>query len=247
VNLLLFAALACAAPQVKVSTGPAGDDLLMGILKEEGTPLGGGEFTIKAPQAELRVVADGFPVLPAMGLTTWVSFSSGELVLLEPEVAPIKKAAEAAGFRVDGVESRYVREKPRVYFLSVSAQGPLEALQDAAQALLAAVSDGRRGKGLQAGPTKAASAPDQAALQAVLGFRPVIRERVVRFERADGSWAAFVGTDDRAAVCGMLRRVEGASGLYKAGIETAALSGGRLYFWGVGKAGDLARALKPFL
>lgn len=283
---LRAAALSSAAPAVSASTQPAGADAMEALLKQGGGELES-EFRVAVPQSELRVTLDGFPLVPAMGLTSWIAFSPGggaalalgELVLLEDEAGPVQRAALAAGFTVTGLHNHFLREKPKVVFMQVSAHGALDALTDGARKLFAAVSEARQGKGLQSGPTTAPGALDAQALQKIIGGRPVVADGVVKFvvPRPDvalkqagrpvssglgfHSWLAFEGTMEKAAVSGELAVLAGeAEGVERAlaagGVDASALhnhligESPAVYFlhaWGVGRAEDLARALKAAL
>lgn len=288
---LLLPPLACAAAPVRsqpasVSTSAVTADTLESLLRQDAQPLTG-EFKVAVPQEDLRVTLDGFPLVPAMGLTTWIAFSPhgrsamamGDLVLLEDEVGPVQRAALDAGFQVTGIHNHFLREKPKVMFMHVAGRGELGDLQDRARRVFAAVTEARKKKGLEAGPTTAPGSLDAAALQRILGGRPSMKDNVVKFVagRPDvtlteagmpvtqgmgfNTWMAFEGTMDKAAVAGdfvMLEdEVDGVvRALARGGLEVTALHnhmiGERpavyfLHFWGVGRAGDLARALKAAL
>ena len=248
---LLLAAVAAAQTPPAVSSPTASS--LESLLKQEGQPVAG-EFKVAVPQAELRVTLDGFPIVPAMGLTTWIAFAPhgssamamGDLVLLEDEVGPVQRAALKAGFSVTGIHNHFLRERPKVMFMHVGAHGALDDLQERARRVFAAITEARKGKGLQAGPTKAPGALDAAALRKVLGGQPATADGVVKFVfgRPDvtltergmpvsaglgfNTWMAFEGTMDKAAVSGDFAMLEGevqavVGALAGAGLEVTAL------------------------
>jgi hypothetical protein len=251
---LLSSALFVAAAEPPAVSSPTASSL-EALLEREGRPVPG-VFRVAVPQADLRATLDGFPLVPAMGLTTWLAFSprgssataAGELVLLEDEVGPVERAALKAGFSVTGLHAHFLRETPKVMFLQVAAHGALDDLQERARRVFAAITEARRGKGLQAGPTTAPGALDAAALRRVLGGQASTADGVARFV-SGGTELDFEGTMDKAAAAGVFEVEEGASqavvsALASAGLEVTAVEGRSVRFWGTGPALDLARALK---
>jgi hypothetical protein len=278
---------AAAAPApVAASTAPAGADAVEALLQQGGAPLEG-EFKVTVPQSDLGVTVDGFPIVPAMGLTSWIAFAPhggsamamGDLVLLEDEVAPVQRAALAAGFSVTGIHNHFLRDKPKVMFMHVGAHGTLDTLTDGARRLFTAVSAARKGKGHESGPTTAPGSLDARALQKIVGGRPISADGVVKFvvprpdvALTDGghpvsagmgfnSWMAFEGTMEKAAVSGDVAMLSGevdsvVRAVAGGGLEVTALHNHMigetpavyfLHFWGVGRAEDLARAVKGAL
>src|SRR5437764_14701509 len=57
-----------------------------------------GEYKITIPQNDLNVVVDGFKIIPAMGLSTWIAFTPskdgvmimGDIVLTENDLRPVQ-------------------------------------------------------------------------------------------------------------------------------------------------------------
>src|SRR5437762_11532052 len=58
-----------------------------------------GEYKITIPQNDLNVVVDGFKIIPAMGLSTWIAFTPskngvmimGDIVLTENDLRPVQQ------------------------------------------------------------------------------------------------------------------------------------------------------------
>src|SRR5262245_5956017 len=125
--LALLLPIASSAAEPPAVSSPTLDSV-EALLRAQSAPIEG-EFKVAVPQTDLRVTLDGFPLVPAMGLTTWIAFSPhgdaamamGDLVLLEDEVGPVQRAALAAGFKVTGIHNHFLRESPKVMYMHVGA------------------------------------------------------------------------------------------------------------------------------
>ena len=239
---LVFPLLFCACVTVGGPKRPSGADAVEALLKARGEAFSG-EFKVSVPQTELRVWLDGFSITPAMGLPTWLAFSPqgrvatarGVVVLLESEVGPIQRAALAAGFSVTALHNHFLREAPKIVFMHIGGRGSVDELTDQAKRLLGAITELRRGKGLQSGPTHLVNGLDGPALENILGVKAKIVEGVVKFgiERLDveltdhgypvdamigfNTSMAFQGTMKKAAVAGAFAMLEGeAEGVVRA-------------------------------
>jgi len=194
----------------------------------------GNELKVSVPQTDLAVVVDGFRITPPMGLTTWAAFTPthdgamvmGDVVAQEGEVGAVERAALGAGLAVTAVHNHFLRDTPKVMFLHIHGEGPVEALAKGVRAVLDAVRQARSG----AAPAPAAPLEahfDPAAVGAILGaegkldagvYRVVIgRPDVVLSEGhaavstflGFNTWMAFQGSAERAAVSGDFAMLEG--------------------------------------
>lgn len=204
------------------------------VLGLKGT-LQGGELKITVPQKELDVRVDGFPIVPAMGLTSWVAFTPhgrrvmamGDLVLLEDEIGPVQRVAVEAGLAVTALHNHFLRDMPKVMFMHVGAMGEAEAVAKGVRAALDKVRELRAVKGLAPGPETATGNLDAAEIEAILGYKGQMSNGVLKFVigRPDvklkdmgapvstfmgfNTWMAFQGGRERAAVSGDFAMLEG--------------------------------------
>ncbi|HEX9669563.1 MAG TPA: DUF1259 domain-containing protein [Thermoanaerobaculia bacterium] len=197
----------------------------------------GAELKVSVPQSDLAVSVDGFAIVPAMGLTSWVGFAPapggamvmGDLVLLEEEVGPVQRAAVESGLAVTAIHHHFVRDRPKVAFMHVHGAGPLEDLARGVRAALDTVRRQRRG-GAASGQQSVESTFDPRAIDRILGLRDGQRGTSqggvykVTLGRPDvrllqhgvevssflgfNTWMAFQGTAERAAVAGDFAMLE---------------------------------------
>ena len=222
--LLLLTASAFAAPldtaQIETGTG------LKGTLNEAE-----GVFKVTAPRNDVKIVVDGAPLPPFMGLTSWAAFTEGkkapamvmgDLVLLQDEVNPVMSAALAAGLDVTALHNHFFYDEPKVYFMHIGGEGDVaklaagvKAALDAQKAVRAASPEPAKNFGK---PLAAASSITAAPLETALGGKGQAKDGMAKFvfgrsakmpcgcvvgkEMGVNTWAAFAGTDDDALVDG---------------------------------------------
>lgn len=226
----LFAVLLfCAAPL------HAGLDAarLESVLGMKGT-VAGEEFKIALPQKDLSVTVDGFSIVPAMGLTSWVAFTPhkkhamamGDLVLLEDEIGPVQRAAIEAGLSVTAIHNHFLRDKPKVMFMHIGGMGKPEELGLAVRRTLDKAAEVRSSKGLPQGPVGVESTFDSQEIESIIGQRGQMSNGVLKIVigRQDvalkdmgapvstflgfNTWMAFQGTKEKAAVSGDFAMLE---------------------------------------
>lgn len=99
------------------------------------------------PRADLRVMAGGVAVKPALALGSWVAFrrmdggggkamAMGDLVLLEDEVAPVLTRLQAMGIAPTALHNHLERESPRVMYLHIEAEGDPMSIAEAVHTAL---------------------------------------------------------------------------------------------------------------
>ncbi len=256
------------------------------IMGMKGTAKGD-EYKITIPQRDLAVMVDGFRITPPMGLSTWIDFKSGphgimmmgDIVLLENEIGSVEKAAIDNGLTVTGLHNHFVRDSPKVMYMHIHGMGPVEVVAKGARAVIAKVAELRR---QDAGGTENAvveNSMDQSKIESVLGQKGELSGGVLKmtFARPDvklldhgyevtsfmgfNTWAAFQGTNERAAVAGDFAMLSDEvpaviSELSRHGIEVVAVHNHMvtetpriifLHYWGVGPADKLAEGLKAAL
>jgi len=205
---------------------------------------------------------------------------AGDMVVFEDEISPVMDAAFAHGLEVTALHNHFTFAEPPVFFLHIGGRGDPAALGEGVKAIRAAIADRRAQRAEPAdvfpesphAPT-ASEKPDPQAIGEILGVEPAVKTGGVvkvsfpRDVEMDGveaggamgvaSWAAFVGSGERASVDGdfamtgeevqpVLRALR-AGGIHVVALHNHMIGDKpRLYFahfWGRGTPEDLARAI----
>lgn len=245
---------------------------------------------ISIPRKDVKVTLDGFEIIPFMGLTSWAAFRKGsqhttlmgDIVLLEDEVGPAMSAAVEANLYVTALHNHFIREQPSVLFMHVEATADEAALGHGVRKILDAVEAVRSAHPVVPAANEVSSGLDTTRLEELVGAKGESKDGVYKFTlgrpnvpvrctRCGGleinsamgynTWAAFQGTEVRAAVCGDVAMLElevapVIRALRADGIEVVAVHNHMffedprvifLHYWGIGKARDLAAAFKRAL
>ena len=192
---------------------------------------------LSVPRKDLKVVVDGFEIIPFMGLTSWVAFRKGphnttlmgDIVLLEDEIAAAVSAAIESGLYVTALHNHFVREQPPVLFMHVEATFDEPTLGRAVRKVFDAIKAVRQAYPLAPAVNEVKSDLDTARLEETVGAKGEQKDGVLKFTlgRPDvpvkctrcgdleinatmgyNTWAAFQGTKERAAVCGDFAMLE---------------------------------------
>ena len=243
-------------------------------------------FKVSYPRKDLHVTAAGVTITPAMGLTAWAAFTKpgdhtivmGDIVLTEDQVNHAMSVALENGLDVTALHNHFFFDNPKIMFMHIGGMGSEEQLATAVGKVFAALKDPK--------PTKdtfphVALDQSQTSLSPkdiddILGEKGQLKDGVYkvtigRTTQMDGhemgkamgvnTWAAFIGSDDRAVVDGdFAMRESELQGVLKAlrssGINIVAIHNHMvgeqprivfLHFWGVGSSVELAHGLKKAL
>src|SRR6184192_4094783 len=98
-----------------------------------------GVYKVTFPRDDVKVVVDGWPMPPFMGLGTWAAFKGesdkaivmGDTVLFEDEVNPVMSVALENGLSVTALHNHFFFDEPKVYFMHIGGEGALEQLATA--------------------------------------------------------------------------------------------------------------------
>ena len=245
---------------------------------------------ISIPRNDLKVMVDGFELVPFMGLTSWAAFRKGshkvtvmgDLVVLKDEINPAISAAVESGLYVTALHNHFVREQPSVMFMHIEATADEATLARGVRQSLDAIRAVRQAHPVPAGTAEVKSNLDTGLLEEIIvtkgefkngvfkvGLgRPSIPVKCTRCGNLEinsamgyNTWAAFQGTNDRAAVCGDFALLETEVApvireLRAGGIEVVAIHNHMffespriifMHFWGIGKATDLTTTFKRAL
>ena len=224
--LLCAAITAASAAELDTTTIDSITGLRGKLNSEEGV------YKVSQPRNDLKLTVDNWEMPPFMGLTSWAAFRPGmkdqfmvmgDLVLMQDEVSPVMSAALNNGLEVTALHNHFFFDQPKVYFMHIGGEGPLDQLArgvraalDASKQVRSAHSQPAAGFGGTSLPAK--SSLDPAPLQKTLnakgetkdGMFKAVFGRTVKMpcgcpagkEMGVNTWAAFAGTDDNALVDG---------------------------------------------
>jgi hypothetical protein len=247
-----------------------------------------GVVRIAWARTDVPVMVDGMPLKPFAGLGSWAAFTPaphgamvmGDTVVFEDEVTPAMDAAFGAGLEVTGLHNHFFHDEPKVYFMHIGGMGDPEKLATAVKGVWDAIKQVRAENPKPAtrfaGEAVAAGTVTAGPLEKILGHKADSQQGVVKVTigregtmheiKVAGpmgltTWAAFSGSDERAAVDGdfIMTAAEVQPvlrALRKAGIHIVALHNHMIgeqpafyftHFWGKGPAEKLAEGIKSAL
>lgn len=189
-----------------------------------------GEYKITIPQNDLDVTVDGFKIIPAMGLGTWVAFTPakegvmvmGDLIVTETDLGPVQKEIIKQGLTSTAIHNHFIRNHPNVMFMHMGGFGNTEVIAQKAKAVLEKIKELRGGdpsKGTASDGT-VVNTLDTKRLDEILGSKAEMSKGVYKYTigRPDvdlkehgvkvttylgfNTWAAWQGTPEKAAVAG---------------------------------------------
>jgi hypothetical protein len=222
--------------EMKIKSIPPLDTLLI----EKVTGLKGkwnnGEYKITIPQNDLSIEVDGFKIIPAMGLGTWIDFAPaadgamimGDLVLTENDMKPVQQEIIRQGLTITAIHNHFVRNHPNVMYMHVGGSGNLEQVAQKAKVVLDKIKEVRGGDPSKGTASNEAvqNTLDTKKLDDILGNKAEMSKGVYKYTigRPDvdlkehgvkvttfmgfNTWAAFQGTPEKAAVAGDFTMLE---------------------------------------
>jgi hypothetical protein len=193
-----------------------------------------GEYKITVPQHDLKVEVDGFKIIPAMGLGTWIAFTKsndgimlmGDIIMSENDVKPVQQEVIRQGLTISAIHNHFVRNHPNVMFMHVGGMGVVDVMAQKAKAVFDAVAKSRGHNPASFPADSVVTTIDVSALDAIIGAkgewnkgaykytigRPdvTLKEHGVTLTTFMGfnTWAAWQGTPDHAAVAGDFTMLE---------------------------------------
>src|SRR6266567_2947919 len=196
-----------------------------------------GVLKLSVPRNEVRMILDGFEIIPFMGLTSWVAFRQGphhatlmgDIVVLEDEIESAMTAAIKADLYVTALHNHFVREQPRAMFMHIEGTADHAVLALGARAIFDSIKNVRQKRSLEPAAEKVNSSLDTQQLEKIVEQKGEGKDGVFKFvlgrptvplvctrcgdlsiDAAMGynTWAAFQGTSERAAVCGDFAMLE---------------------------------------
>jgi hypothetical protein len=239
-----------------------------------------GAFVFHFPRSDIKVMINGESVPTALGFGSWTAWKAmsnesmvmGDLVLLEKEVNPVISALAEANIDVTALHNHFLWEEPRIMYMHIYGMGPTLPL---AQGIRSALDKTATPKPHP--PTTVTLQPaldlDTKRIEEIIGqagkagggvFKIILGRTGVKMGKTEvtssmglNSWAAFVGTKDRAHVAGDIamtakevNRIIRA--LRRGGIDIVAVHNHMLnerprifflHYWGTGPAEELAKTV----
>src|SRR6478672_3255460 len=103
-----------------------------------------GEYKITIPQNDLDIEVDGFKIIPAMGLGTWIDFVPsydgamlmGDIVVTETDIKPVQQEMMHQGLSISAIHNHFVRNHPNIIYMHLGGSGPAELVAQKAKAVL---------------------------------------------------------------------------------------------------------------
>ncbi len=246
---------------------------------------------VNIPRNDLSVTVANVKTPTPFGFGGWVAMTKGtgginvmmgDLVLTEDEVNPVMSALLDNGLEVTALHNHFFWEQPRIFYMHVHGQG---TPADLARKVKPALDLIGKGSGRASAPPAAPSSPaaaakmDTAKLAKIVGVEGEQTGDVYKITigRDDlkltemgapinarmglNTWAAFVGTDQNAAIAGDVAMLASEvtpvlKALRKNGLDVVAIHHHMtqtqptvffLHYWGTGPADTLATGFKAAL
>jgi hypothetical protein len=193
-----------------------------------------GEYKITIPQNDLNVEVDGFKIIPAMGLSTWIAFTPakegtmimGDIVLTENDLKLVQQEVIKQELTITAIHNHFVRNHPNIVYMHIGGNGKTETMAQKAKAILDKVAESRGHNPTAASVADVPYSIETKKLDDILDYKGEMSKGVYKYTigRPDVSlkehgiavttflgfntWAAFQGTPDHAAVAGDFTMLE---------------------------------------
>jgi hypothetical protein len=283
VPMLAAAAVSAPAP-VHAQDVPAEYQQVLSTLGKQGD-FKDNVLKVNIPRNDVKVTVAGVATPTPFGFGGWVAMTKGDgghqvmmgdLVLLQDEVNPVMSALLDNGLDVTALHNHFFWDEPRMFYMHVHGHGTAAELARKLKPAIDLI--GKAGSG--AAPTPPGGAPqnplDTSKLVGIVGTAGEQTGAVYKFTlgRADlkvvemgapinarmglNTWAAFTGTNEKAAIAGDVAMLESEvvpvlKALRKNGLDVVAIhhhmTNDRpmiifLHYWGTGPAEKLALGFK---
>src|SRR5258708_22280587 len=245
-----------------------------------------GVLKVNIPRGDLKISIQGFSTPTPFGSGGWIALTKGadgsdvmmgDLVLLQEEVNPVMTALLDNGIDVTALHNHFFWDDPHVYYMHVHGMGKASDLARRVKPGLDLI--GHVKPETTAPASNSGTALDTAKLAKIAGHEGELTGAVYKITvgRDDlgmkehgavinarmglNTWAAFVGTQEDAAIAGDVAMLEEEvtpvlKALRKNGLDVVAIhhhmTGDRpvvifLHYWGRGPAEKLAGGFKAAL
>jgi hypothetical protein len=284
--LILAGTVLCAPLSVSAQDVPAEYQQVLSALGKQGD-FKDNVLKVNIPRNDVKVAVAGVATPTPFGFGGWVAMTKGDgghqvlmgdLVLLQDEVNPVMSALLDNGVDVTALHNHFFWDEPRMYYMHVHGHGTAAELAQKLKPALALVGKST-GTSAPAAPAPAAApqnALNTARLVEIVGAQGEQNGAVYKFTlgRSDlkvvemgatinarmglNTWAAFTGTNEKAAIAGDVAMLESEvtpvlKALRKGGLDVVAIHHHMtaerpmiifLHYWGTGSADKLAAGFK---
>jgi hypothetical protein len=245
-----------------------------------------GVLKVNIPRNDLKITVAGFATPTPFGFGGWIALTKadggadvmmGDLVLLQEEVNPVLFALLDNGIDVTALHNHFFWDDPKVFYMHVHGMGKAADLATRTKPALDLI--GHVNAEIQAPANSGGTALDTAKLAKIAGnegeqsgavYKITIGRddlgmkehgAVINARMGLNTWAAFVGTQEDAAIAGDIAMLENEvtpvlKALRKNGLDVVAIhhhmTGDRpvvifLHYWGRGPAEKLAAGFRAAL
>lgn len=273
------AALAIAAAPAAAQQIPADYQQVLTTLGRTGD-YASNVLKVNIPRNDVSVTVAGMKTPTPFGFGGWVAMTKGQgsenvlmgdLVLKQDEVNPVMSKLLANGFDVTALHNHFFQDEPRMFFMHVHGHGTPADLARRIKPALDMIPKGAAASGAPATP-----AIDTAKIASIVGHQGDTTGAVYKITigRDDlhltemgapinarmglNTWAAFIGTDDKAAVAGDIAMLASEvtpvlKALREHNIDVVAIHQHMttttptiyfLHYWGTGPAASLAQGFR---
>jgi hypothetical protein len=245
---------------------------------------------VNIPRNDLNVTVANVKAPTPFGFGGWVAMTKGsgdmnvlmgDLVLTQDEVNPVMSALLENGLDVTALHNHFFKEEPRIFYMHVHGRGTPAELARNLKPALDLIGKGTARPAATTGAAAAASAAkiDTAKIAQIVGtpgeqtgdvYKITIGRDDLKLTEMGApinarmglnTWAAFLGTNDNAAIAGDIAMVAGEvtpvlKALRKNGLDVVAIHHHMtdtqptiffLHYWGTGPADKLATGFKAAL
>ena len=276
---------AVCAPTARAQEVPAEYQQVLSTLGKQGD-FKDNVLKVNIPRNDIKVTVAGVATPTPFGFGGWVAMTKGDgghqvlmgdLVLLQDEVNPVMSALLENGLDVTALHNHFFWDEPRMFYMHVHGHGTAAELAQKLKPALALIGKSASGSTSSPAPAPASqNALNTAKLVEIVGTQGEQNGAVYKFTlgRSDvkvvemgatinarmglNTWAAFTGTDDKAAVAGDVAMLESEvtpvlNALRKNGLDVVAIhhhmTADRpmiifVHYWGTGSADKLATGFK---
>ena len=279
---VLAAAMVSAPAPAQAQDVPAEYQQVLSTLGKQGD-FKDNVLKVNIPRNDVKVTVAGVATPTPFGFGGWVAMTKGDgghqvlmgdLVLLQDEVNPVMSALLDNGLDVTALHNHFFWDEPRMFYMHLHGHGTAAELARKLKPAIDLI--GKPGSGATP-PASAAQNPlDTSKLVAIVGTPGEQTGAVYKFTlgRTDlkvvemgasinarmglNTWAAFTGTNEKAAIAGDVAMLESEvvpvlKALRKNGLDVVAIhhhmTNDRpriifLHYWGTGPAEKLATGFK---
>ena len=241
---------------------------------------------VNIPRNDVAVTIAGVKTPTPFGFGGWIAMTKGtgmdvmmgDLVLTQEEVNPVMSALLENGLEVTALHNHFFWDEPRMFYMHVHGHGTPADLARKVKPALDLIGK-KTGAAPAAAPATAAAALDASKIAQIVGtpgeqtgavYKITIGRDDLKLTEMGAAinarmglntWAAFVGTNDNAAIAGDVAMVAGEvtpvlKALRTNGLDVVAIHHHMtdtrpavyfLHYWGTGPADKLASGFKAAL